>query len=339
MKPFQYKKPDSVYVQSVSTSHGTESTQVSFHSSDIRPEHMAASDPLVYAEAMYEAADEHLNGDEWREVMNEVFPSEVRPYGSQPTSPQIALMADRSVTFDPRETYDGRTVAKGSAVAGTLITMEAPKVGILVSARVSILDHHVQFGFTANSMAQTGDKVLSDLELTLAGKIAESLEGQPSVSKVYAGTLSGTPAAQAEDFLDILATHLDTYWGRDVSEFGVLIPVALRPMLNRAAQRAGLGDIDDLVGTRVQVYSGVDRGVFLVPKGFAMLSFREDKDGDVWRLELTRNSSTLSWDLEVSAVVDVMATAMVEAKLDGSDWETTTVVLPIIKQIVLSDAP
>ena len=336
MKPFQNKAPDRTYTQSVK-SLGL--TQVSFHSSDIRPQEMAASDPLTYAESMLEAADEHLNGDEWRENMNNAFPSEVRPFGSVPTCPQVALMADRSVTFDPRQTYDGRSVSKGEAVAGSLVSMEAPEVGVVVSARLSILDHIVQFGFTARSMEQTADKVLNDLELTMAGKIAESLEGQPSVSKVYAGPLSGTPAAQAEDFLDLIAVHLDTFWGRDISEFGVLVPVSLRPVLNRAAQRAGLEDIDDLVGTRVQVYSGPDRGVFLVPKAFALLSFRENSEGDVWRLDISRNSSTLSWELEVSAVVDVMATAMVEVKVGGSDWETTQVALPIIKQIILADQP
>lgn len=339
MKPFQYNKPDSIYTQSITTPHGQTASQATFHTSDIRPEHMAATDPLVYAQAMYEAADEHLNGTEWRENMNTAFPSEVRPFGSVPTAPQVALMADRSVIFDPRKTYDGRTVAKGSAVAGSLVSMEAPEVGILASARVSIFDHHIQFGFTEQSMEQTADKVLSDLELSMAGKIAESLEGQPSVSTTYVGALSGSPAAQAEDLLDLLAVHLDTSWGRDISEFGVLVPVALRPTLNRAAQRAGLEDIDELVGTRVQVYSGTDRGIFLVPKAFALLSFREDQYGDVWRIELTRNASTQSWDLEVSAVVDVMATAMVEAKLEGSDWETTPVALPIIKQLVLSEAP
>ncbi|MBU3054952.1 hypothetical protein [Pseudomonas indica] len=336
MKPFQYKTPECIYTQSVA-SLGL--TQVSFHSSDIRPTEMAATNPLIYAQAMYEAADEHLNSEEWRENMNDAFPSEVRPFGSVPTCPQVALMADRSVTFDPRQTYDGRTVTKGEALAGALVSMEAPEVGVLVSARVSILDHTVQFGFTEQSMAQTADKVLSDLELTMAGKIAESLEGQPSVSKVYVGPLSGSPTAQAEDVLDIIAVHLDTFWGRDITEFGVLVPVSLRPILNRAAQRAGLEDIDDLVGTRVQVYSGTDRGIFLAPKAFAMLSFRENKEGDVWRIELTRNSSAMSWELEVSAVVDVMATAMVEVKVGGSDWETTPVALPIIKQIFLAEAP
>lgn len=338
-KPFAYKKPDSVYVQQTTTAHGVESTQVSFHNSDIRPEYMAATDPVTYAETLYEAADEHLNGAEWRDNMNTAFPSEVRPYGAQPTAPQVALMEDRSVIFDPRLTYDGRTVTQGSAVAGTLVSMEAPEVGILVSARVSIFDHHVQFGFTERSMIQTADKVLGDLELSMAGKIAQSLEGQPSVSKVYAGALSGTPAAQAEDLLDILAIYLDTYWGRDISEFGVLLPVALRPMLNRAAQRAGLGDLNELVGTHIQVYSGTDRGIFLVPKQFAMLSFREDQEGDVWKVELSRNSAQLSWELEVSAVVDVMATAMVSAVIPGDTWETVTVALPIIKQIVLEAQP
>lgn len=199
IKPFDYKKPDSFYTQSIRTPYGSTSTQVTFHGSDIRLEEMAATDPLAYAQALYESADNPLNSPEWRAMMNEVFPSEVRPYGAQPTAPQVALMENRSVTFDPRQTYDGQVATQGSAVAGSLISMEAPEVGILVSARVSILDHTMQFGFTQNGMIQTGEKLMSDLELTMAGKIAESLEGQPSVSKVYAGPLSaGTPASQAE---------------------------------------------------------------------------------------------------------------------------------------------
>ena len=340
MKPFQYQKPNSVFIQSVSDAHGQiETTQATFHTSDIRPEHMAATDPMVYVQTMYEAADEHLNGEEWREIMNIAFPSEVRPYGAQPTAPQVALMADRSVTFDPRQTYDGRTVTKGEAKAGAIVSMEAPDIGVLVSGRISIFDHTLQFGFTERSLEQTGEKLLGDLELTLAGKIAESLAGQPSVSTAYVGPLSGKPATQAEDILDILATYLDTSWGRDISEFGVLIPVALRPVLNRAAQRAGLENIDELVGTRVQVYSGQDLGIFLVPKAFALLSFREDQNGNVWKIEVTRNPGAQSWDLEISVVVDVMATAMVEASLGESDVQTTPVALPIIKQLLLSDAP
>jgi hypothetical protein len=336
MKPFQYKAPDSVYTQSVE-SLGL--TQVSFHSSDIRAAEMAATDPAIYAQALQEVADDYLNGEEWREVMDEAFPSEVRPYGSIPTCPQVTLMEDRSVIFNPLQTYDGRKVTKGVALAGSLVSMEAPNVGVLVSGRISILDHTVQFGFTERSMQQTGEKLLNDLELSLAGKIAESLAGQPSVSKVYAGAVSGTPTAKAESILDLITDHLDTYWGRDISEFGVLIPVSLRPVLNRAAQRAGLENIDELVGTHVQVYSGTDRGLFLVPKAFAMLSFRENSEGDVWRIELTRDSARQSWELEVVAVVDVMATAMVKAKVGGSSWETTTVALPLIKQIVLTAQP
>lgn len=120
-----------------------------------------------------------------------------------------------------------------------------------------------------------------------------------------------------------------------------MVPVSLRPILNRAAQKAGLQDINELVGTHVQVYNGPDRGIFLVPKQLAMLSFREDQNGDVWRVELSRNSNIPAWDLEVMAVVDVMATAVVEVKLGGSDWETIPVALPlpIINQIVLAAAP
>src|SRR5690606_36196534 len=265
-----------------------------------------------------------------------------RPFRSQPTAPQVALMEDRSVTFDPRETYDGRKVDKGEAKAGSLVAMESPDVGILVSGRVSIFNHTVQFGFTERSMEQTAEKLLNDLELNTAAKIAESLEGQPStvslrigLQEATEGFSSRTATMQAEAILDAIAASLDTSWGRDISEFGVLVPVRLRPILNRAAQRAGAGSIDDLVGTRVQVYSGPDRGIFLAPKGFALLSFREDQNGDPWKVELTRNSATQSWDLEISAVLDVMATAMVELKLGGSEWETTQVALPIVTQLIL----
>lgn len=343
MKPFQHKKPDSVYTQTITTAHGSTSNQLTFHSSDIRAEDIAATDPAVYAQAMYEAADEYLNGDEWREAMDMAFPSEVRPFRSQPTAPQVALMEDRSVTFAPRETYDGRKVDKGEAKAGSLVAMESPDVGILVSGRVSIFDHTVQFGFTERSMEQTAEKLLNDLELNTAAKIAESLEGQPSTVSLripglqssVKGHVQRTSTCQAETLLDVIAANLDTSWGRDISEFGVLVPVRLRPILNRAAQRAGVGSIDDLVGTRVQVYSGPDRGIFLAPKGFALLSFREDQNGDPWKVELTRNSATQSWDLEISAVLDVMATAMVELKLGGSEWETTQVALPIVTQLIL----
>jgi len=44
MKPFQYKKPDSVYTQSITTAHGQTATQATFHTSDIRADHMAATD-------------------------------------------------------------------------------------------------------------------------------------------------------------------------------------------------------------------------------------------------------------------------------------------------------
>lgn len=88
IKPFDYKKPDSFYTQSIRTPYGSTSTQVTFHGSDIRPEEMAATDPLAYAQALYESADNHLNSPEWRAMMNEVFPSEVRPYGAQPTAPR-----------------------------------------------------------------------------------------------------------------------------------------------------------------------------------------------------------------------------------------------------------
>lgn len=161
--PFQNKQPTMTYNLGYTDQAGTVNSQTTFHSQDIKPDHMATTDPFTYVEALYDALDEVLNGEQWRDEMDEAFPCEVRPYGSQPTSPQIALMQDRSMTFDPRQAYDGRSVDKGEAIAGSLIAMEAPDVGALVSGRVSILDHTIQFGFTERSIDQTARKLLGDL--------------------------------------------------------------------------------------------------------------------------------------------------------------------------------
>ncbi|MNI77788.1 hypothetical protein D3C73_1341090 [compost metagenome] len=124
--------------------------------------------------------------------------------------------------------------------------------------------------------------------------------------------------------------------GTSLGDFVVLLPVSLVAVLERAAQRAGVADIEALIGTSVQPYAGTDHGLFLLPKLFTSLSYREGRNGDVWKIEATRNGAHQCWDVEILAVVDIVANGKVRVKLTADGLQTEAVAFPMITRITLS---
>lgn len=340
MKPFENKKPDSFTTAITSDEYDQVSGgQIQYNAGPIRKDSLAAADTSVYIEALSEALDDHLNSEDWRKMAIEASPCEFRPYGSNATGQQIALLADQSVTFDPRENWDNQVVDKAPVLAGEFIFTEAAEKAILISHRVTMLDHTLQAGFTEGSMMQTGEKLLLDIELHAAGQIAKTLVGAPSVDTSYVGALTGKAVEKAEDLLDLLSEHVNPAVGVDVADFIILIPSAMSPMLNRAAQRAGLESASDLLGTHVQAYSGTDYGVYLLPKSFTSVSYRGGRNGNIWNVEATRNAAKQGWDLEIRCVFDLLANAMVKVKLDSDGLQTEMVPFKMIKRLVFTAAP
>lgn len=236
-------------------------SSIQFSTGNIRPEDLAATDVSVYVATLVEAADDYLNSDEWREEAAERTPCEFRPAGSEATGQQIITMADRSVTFDPRKNWDNQIIEKGEVLAGSVIFTEPTDTALVISHRFTILDHNLMAGFTEGSMAQTADKILRDIELSAAGKIAAILSTAPSTESVNETKPTGKPVEIAEDLIDILTTHINQTVGTSLSDFVVLLPVSLVAVLERAAQRAGVEDIETLIGASVQPYGGTDYGL------------------------------------------------------------------------------
>lgn len=336
MKPNQYVAP---HVDTVKWNINTiddNNASIHFNTTDIRSDTLAATDPSVYVAALVEAAEDYLNGDEWREAAIEATPCEFRPAGAEATGQQIITMADRTVTFDPRKNWDNETVSKGEVLAGSVIFTEATDTALVISHRATILDHNIQAGFTEGSLAQTADKILRDIELNAAGKIAGILSTAPSTEVFSEAKPTGKPVEVAEDLIDLLTTHINQTVGTSLSDFVVLLPVSLVAVLERAAQRAGVGDIEDLIGASVQPYSGTDYGLFLLPKMFTSLSYREGRDGNVWKIQATRNGAHQAWDIEIMTVVDIVANGKVKVKLTADGLQTQTVAFPMITRITLS---
>lgn len=330
--PNQYVKP-STYTTSITDEHNG---SIRFNTADVRSESLAATDVSVYMQALVEAAEDYLNGDEWREEAAERTPCEFRPAGSNATGQQIITMADRTVTFDPRKNWDNEVVAKGEVLAGSVIFTEPTDTALVISHRATILDHNLMAGFTEGSLAQTADKMLRDIELSAAGKIAAILSTAPSTESVSTTKPTGKPVEIAEDLIDILTMNINQTVGTSLGDFVVLLPVSLVAILERAAQRAGVEGIEALIGTSVQPYAGTDHGLFLLPKMFTSLSYREGRNGDVWKIQATRNGAHQCWDLEIMAVVDIVANGKVRVKLTADGLQTEDVAFPMITNVKLT---
>ncbi|MEQ6494717.1 hypothetical protein [Pseudomonas aeruginosa] len=116
----------------------------------------------------------------------------------------------------------------------------------------------------------------------------------------------------------------------------ILLPVSLVAVLERAAQRAGQDSIEELIGAGVQPYTGNDHGIFMLPKLFTSLSYRERRDGNIWRIEATRNPNAQGWDLEIMAEVDIIANGMAKVKLTTDGLQTVQVPFPLVTRIELT---
>ena len=115
----------------------------------------------------------------------------------------------------------------------------------------------------------------------------------------------------------------------------MLLPVSMVAVFERAAQRAGVGEIENLIGASVQPYSGVDYGLFLLPKMFTSLSYRENREGDIWKVIATRNGAHQAWDIEIMTVVDIVANGKVKVKLTEDGLQAETVAFPMITNLKL----
>lgn len=74
----------------------------------------------------------------------------------------------------------------------------------------------------------------------------------------------------------------------------------------------------------------------MLPKLFTSLSYRERQDGSIWKIEATRNPNAQGWDLEIVAVVDIIANGMVKVALTEDRLQTVQVPFPLVTRIALS---
>lgn len=334
----RFALPDRMHVESVVEG----STVARF--SDSRVRQGAAPNELDYVAFLQNCINVYLNSPDWREAAEESISCEFRPHGTEPTTQQVALMENRDIEFDPRTSlYDrSKVVTEGKAIAGDFLFSEPCSTAALFSTRLTILDTNVIGGFTENGAEQTVVKLLTDFQIQSNTTVAKILAKTANLRKVKAVMPKGAPREVAEDLVDILAVNVDTAFGAGLDDFTYMLPISMGPTLDRAAQRAGVEDVSELIGAGIQYHGGPKGLIFMVPNAFAMLSFREQRDGDIWATHVTRNPAIQGFDIEISGVADVVANAMVRLKIanpaDSSErLQTETVPYPVVTLIELED--
>ncbi len=116
-------------------------------------------------------------------------------------------------------------------------------------------------------------------------------------------------------------------------DYTLLVPEKYEAVLNRAAQKAGHSEISDLIGCPVAPYSGDDRGFFMLPQKYAMLSFRSTKDGDLIKVKVTREPNRAGYNMELIGAVDIMATGTVKVR-DGVFDTEKAAAYPLVHRVV-----
>ena len=285
-----------------------------------------------YVIALEEALYSTLNDGEFIAGLNDdVFPCEQRPVATLPTPIQRETLVSRSVRFMSNGVYNSAKNATTTQVTGGTAVMVSPVVadaesketGIMFSAITHVSDFAMMGGWTAASLTATATDLVDQYLRDLTSNIVSVLLDTPDLQSTKVGTLTGKASVQADDILDAVAVNLPFHLGSSLTDYTLLVPEKYEAILNRAAQKAGMTEISELVGTAVAPYSGDDRGVILLPKKYAMLSFRSTRESDLVKIIVTRIPNKAGYDVELIGAVDVMAMGSVKVKTGTFDTVAT----------------
>lgn len=285
-------------------------------------------DASVYAESFAQSLDVSLNDPDFIERLNECLTAEIRPYRTEPTPITLAVLADNSVRFNPTQRYADSDKPTSIIKFGEMVTVDKANDAVMFNHSVELLDFHMDTaGFTEASLRHAIGQALVDICASMSSHCVDLLVNAELTQKIEVTKPTGIPREQAEDIIDLLSVNLTPAYGATLSDYTLLIPASLEAILERAAQRAGVEDVEELLGCGVMEYSGTDRGLFLLPRRFTALSFRSTADGDAFPVTLSRNANKQAWVIEARGVVDLVASAT------AKDADGVTVSLPLITQL------
>lgn len=284
------------------------------------------NDSAAYSKALADSIDATFNDGDFAHGVNEVvLPAEFRDYRNDPTPVQRHTLVDRSVRYDRNKPFDPAEDAPQVLIPADTTVMinpllnprpEAPTAtGIMVSASTFVSDFNMMGGYTHGALEASVKDIKYQFEQKMFAQVAKVMYGNPDVNTYHAPSVTGkSPSSAAEVVIDWMTEYMPVHLGSGLDEFAILVPTKMNAALNRAAHKAGVEDASELLGAAVFSYGGDENlGVFMLPKRYAMLSFRTI-NGNVAKVIRSRDAGRAGWNIEMIVMLEVMASASVKVK-------------------------
>ncbi|MGP2450789.1 hypothetical protein ACTUSR_17020 [Pantoea stewartii subsp. indologenes] len=295
------------------------------------------NDSSAYSKILEDSLHETFNGSEFREgVDGQVLPSEFRDFRNDPTPVVRHTLVDRSVIYDRNSPFDPSKDAPEVTIPANSTVIISPLLnpregkpmatGLMVSASTFVSDFNMIGGYTHDSVKGAVEDIKYQFEQKMFSQVAKVLDKAATlndVSRFTAPTLINvSPSKAAEEILDWLTEYVPTHLGDSLSDFAILLPAKMHAKLERAAHKAGLEDVSELIGASVFSYSDEGKAtVYMLPKRYAMLSFRTI-NGEVAKVIRSRDAGRQGWNVEIILMLEVMAAPSIKIK-DGDGFPIT----------------
>lgn len=296
----------------------------------------------VYLKCLGDNLNTMLNSGEWAAAISEESHFRVHRAGDEPTPIVVPTMANRTLTVNMKDPYSTNTIpAKLTVRQGETVRSKPVEDSLMISLSLERFDSEVDGVITANTMKSEIASIAEQLDTVVTEGIIKTLVEHKNNAKYLSKQKVALTAGQSfserleaiEDAIDH-AQIVGKQFGNDIGDFTIGFNAQTMRDLQRAARRAGAADVSAYLGCDVYSFNGnpsdgEDIQMVVAPRRYCAVSFREQADGTIFDIIVSRQANKQSTTMELMGVADLLVAGFTKAKTeDGKDVDVT---LPLVQ--------
>ncbi|MFV3352092.1 hypothetical protein [Aeromonas veronii] len=300
----------------------------------------------VYLKCLGDNLNTMLNSGEWAAAISEESHFRVHRAGDEPTPIVVPTLANRTLTVNMKDPYTNNKIpVKLTVRQGETVRSKPVEDSLMISLCLERFDSEVDGVITANTMKSEIASIAEQLDTVVTEGIIKTLVEHENNAKYLSKQQVALKAGQSfaerleaiEDAID-KAQIVGKQFGNDISDFTIGFNAQTMRDLQRAARRAGAADVSTYLGCDVYSFNGYsgadddgaeDIQMVVAPRRYCAVSFREQADGTIFDIIVSRQANKQSTTMELMGVADLLVAGFTKAKTeDGKDVDVT---LPLVQ--------
>ncbi|MFQ2199586.1 hypothetical protein ACK33S_16765 [Aeromonas hydrophila] len=296
----------------------------------------------VYLKCLGDNLNTMLNSGEWAAAISEESHFRVHRAGDEPTPIVVPTMANRTLTVNMKDPYTNNKIpAKLTVRQGETVRSKPVEDSLMISLCLERFDSEVDGVITANTMRSEIASIAEQLDTVVTEGIIKTLVEHKNnaqyLSRQKVALKAGQSFAERLEAIEDAIDHaqiVGKQFGNDISDFTIGFNARTMRDLQRAARRAGAADVAAYLGCDVYSFNGnstdgEDIQMVVAPRRYCAVSFREQADGTIFDIIVSRQADKQSTTLELMGVADLLVAGFTKAKTeDGKDVDVT---LPLVQ--------